>query len=73
MDGLHGPELQARLDAAGYTQREIAEYCQVTPQAVWQWIQHGVPAKRVHQFIRATPRCSFRTVELRPDVFDVAA
>lgn len=70
---LKGDELKKRYEAAGYTQTGIARFCGVSQPTVWQWIQRGVPADRVHDFIAATPDAGFTPHELRPQTFrDVA-
>ncbi|MGJ8524305.1 hypothetical protein LMG33818_000013 [Halomonadaceae bacterium LMG 33818] len=58
---------KAVKDAGG--QSKLAEFCNVTQQAVQQWVSSGkVPPSRVRDVVEAS-RNSVTEHELRPDIF----
>jgi len=71
MDNMNKSPIERAIDAAG-GQTKLADHCQVSPQAVQQWIINGVPANRASCVEKATDGAVTRS-ELRPDLFGDAA
>lgn len=59
-------KLRKRLLESGYNYTTIANYFEITPQAVSFWEEKGVPAKRVIPLSKLT---GINASELRPDLY----
>ena len=46
---MTGADLQAVLDRARISQRQLAEDLELSPQTVNKWVNYGFPIKRVHE------------------------